>query len=384
MAGFEQHMLHLAQMKRLHEARGLVEVESDAESSSSSDDSYDDDDAGSNDCNKNALPTHFLGVNIDRQSNPIPSELPVEEDNVPPQLALPNEDEDNNRPPTPWARSKSKQNIIDNLKDKNSDIHLLIGDYDDNDFTHVNFVKILQTYAGNKYKRSLFRENMKRILRHFRHETGPFKAEEITVEPWYTSVNNVSKGYSLLFMLYMNSKTSLTINEMTEEEIWESHPEFQVYELEKFKTYNQNMKKLTDKRRMQVQEEEDAYHKDMLTLPHATTTRKGYPFWNKHRASELLEEDEMSGVARRMKPKQLWASRIEYQDFPLSVFRKHIYQERMKKLAAPFWQHKRNKDAKKRFEEAEEMMKEWHQTKFNKNMEGLMADWDDKVHISDE
>ena len=48
---------------------------------------------------------------------------------------VPNEDEDNNRPPTPWARSKSKQNIIDNLKDKNSDIHLLIGDYDDNDFT---------------------------------------------------------------------------------------------------------------------------------------------------------------------------------------------------------------------------------------------------------
>ena len=109
MAGFEQHMLHLAQMKRLHEARGLVEVESDAESSSSSDDSYDDEEAGSNDCNKNALPTHFLGVNIDRQSNPIPSELPMEEDNIPPQLALPNEDEDNNRPPTPWARSKSKK-----------------------------------------------------------------------------------------------------------------------------------------------------------------------------------------------------------------------------------------------------------------------------------
>ena len=132
-------------MKRLHEARG-VEVESDAESSSSSDDSYDDDDAGSSDCNKNGLPTHFLG-NIDCQSNPIPSELPVEEDNVPPQLALPNEDEDNNRPPTPWARSKSKQNIIDNLKDKNSDIHLLIGDYDDK----TNQIKVVEiTSNGNE------------------------------------------------------------------------------------------------------------------------------------------------------------------------------------------------------------------------------------------
>ena len=104
--------------------------------------SYDDDDAGSSDhCNKNGLPTHFLG-NIDCQSNPIPSELPIEEDNI---LC---EDEDNNRPPTPWARSKSKQNI-DKLKDNNSDIHLLIGDYDDK----TNQIKVVEiTSNGNEWQ----------------------------------------------------------------------------------------------------------------------------------------------------------------------------------------------------------------------------------------
>ena len=63
-------------------------------------------------------------------------------------MALPNEDEDNNRPPTPWARSKSKQNI-DKLKDNNSDIHLLIGDYDDK----TNQIKVVEiTSNGNEWQ----------------------------------------------------------------------------------------------------------------------------------------------------------------------------------------------------------------------------------------
>ena len=106
------------------------------------------DKAGSIDCNKNGLPTHFLG-NIDRQSNPIPSELPMKKIISHHSCGVPNEDEDNNRPPTPWARSKSKQNIIDNLKDKNSDIHLLIGDYDDK----TNQIKVVEiTSNGNEWQ----------------------------------------------------------------------------------------------------------------------------------------------------------------------------------------------------------------------------------------
>ena len=325
-----------------------------------------------------SMPSHPatpLQINTNASSNDTAASETVETDQ--------SNGNNNNGPPSPWRNSKAKQHIITELKDDVSDIHLLIGDYDDNNFKNVNFVKIHQKYADT-YKLSQFRENMKRLLRNFRSETGPFKPETIVVEPWYTSVNNVSRGYALLYSLHIDPQKSSTINAMTVEELWESHPEFQKYALDNFKTYNINMKKLTDKKKMLIRYEEAAYHEDMLTLPHATTTSQGYPFWNKHRASKLLEEDETSGVAREMKPQQLWKSRVEYQDFPLAVFRKHIYQERMKQLAAPYWQYKRNKNAKKRFEEVEEMMKEWHQAKFNKSMEGLIADWDNTVHIRDE
>ena len=286
-------------------------------------------------------------------------------------------DLDDDHPPTPWGSSKAKQRIIDECKDESSDIQLSIGPYTHSDFSQVNFKQILHKYAADKYKPSLFRENMKRILRHLLDKSGPFKAEEKKAEPWYTSTSKSSKAYALLFLLYMNpdSRKARVISDMSAEQIWRSHPEFQQYELEKFKTYNKNMKALTSKRKKSINDEEASYHRDMLKLPRNATTSRGLPFWNNHPASELLKNDEASGVAAGMTPKQLRMSRKEYQDFPLPVFRKHIYQERSKQLAAPFWQHKRNKNAMKKLEEAQEMMSEWHQVWMNQNMEGLVDNW---------
>ncbi|KAL7527871.1 hypothetical protein ACHAXR_002173 [Thalassiosira sp. AJA248-18] len=156
---------------------------------------------------------------------------------------IPSDNDSSNGPPSPWKASKSKQRVIDALKDDQSDIHLLIGRYTLDDFSNVNFKRILQKYAGNKYKMSNFRENLKRLLRHLLDKTGPFKVEGVA--PWYTSAKNVSRAYSLLFMLYMDSNMSRTINGMSVEELWESHPQFQLYELDKFKTYNKNMQNLT-------------------------------------------------------------------------------------------------------------------------------------------
>ena len=293
-----------------------------------------------------------------------------------------NNDDNSNRPPSPWGSSTSKQRIINELKDDTSDIHLHLGNYTDNNFKEVNFKYIHQQYANNKYKLSNFRENVKRILMNFLNKTGSFKADEVVIEPWYTSVNNVSSAYALLYLLYMDPKKSRQVENMTAEQIWQSNPLFQQYELEKFETYNVNMKKLTEKRRGLIQEEEAVFHQDMLSFPPKEITSRGYPFWNKHRASKLLEQDERNGVAKEMKPKQLWQSRIEYQDFPLFVFRKHIYQERMKQLAAPFWQHKRNKIAKKKFEEAQEELKGWNQNQFERSMNVVIEEWE-RINLED-
>jgi hypothetical protein len=375
----------------IHILQHLRDVEDTDEEESSVSTTVDDSSShnGSQNYPSSTLPTYFLGTHIPREQNSGDVHFQSnsgddgeEEDNT---AALPNihhtsasntqqsngEDNDN----TPWKSSKAKQQIIDELKDETSDIHLLIGKYTPTEFKEVNFNQIHQKYAKN-FKRSNFRENVKRLLRHLLARTGPFKPEEDITEPWWTSVNNVSPAYALLFLLYMDSSKSRILNEMTAEEIWLSHAEFQKYDLSKFNTYNTKMKKLTEKRKELIHEEEASYHRDMLKLPKMRETNRGYPFWNTHIASDLLEQDEENGIATQMKPKQLWASRAEYRDFPLSVFRKHIYQLRTKKLAAPYWQYKRNKNAKKKYEEAEEMMKEWQQARFHKSMEGLIDDWE--------
>ena len=146
------------------------------------------------------------------------------------------------------------------------------------------------------------------------------------------------------------------------------------YPLAKFKEYNKRMKDLTSKRKDRISKEEAAFNRDMLKIPPKNASIKGYPFWNNHPASYLLKEDEMNGTAKQMKPEELWKSRSEYQDFPLLVFCKHIYQERTKQLAAPYWQHKRNINAKKKFEDAQEMLNEWNNNQMNIGMEELMGD----------
>ena len=83
-----------------------------------------------------------------------------------------------------------------------------------------------------------------------------------------------------------------------------------------------------------------------------------------------------------MKPHQLWESRSEYQEFPLKVFRKHIYQERTKQLAVPYWQYKRNKNATEKYEQIEAMLKEWDESQLNRKVHGLVEDWD-KINLND-
>ena len=288
---------------------------------------------------------------------------------------------DENLPPTPWGSSTAKQRIIAELKNEDSDIHLHIGQYTITNFDNVKFPALLRNFAGNKYKPNLFRENIKRLLVHFLNKTGPFKGgteggNKLVVEPWYTSAKNVSKAYALLFSLHMNSTTFCSIEKMSAEEIWKSSPLFQQYELIKFKEHLKNMSERTMKRKQLIQREHESFVADMVAFPPKSLTSRGYPFWDTHAACKLLEEDEISGRTATMKPQRLWKSRSEYQEFPLRVFRKHIYQLRTKRLAAPYWQCKRNRIARKKYEEeVERMTSEWQHTWHSTNMEDVIGKW---------
>ena len=52
-----------------------------------------------------------------------------------------------------------------------------------------------------------------------------------------------------------------------------------------------------------------------------------YPNWHTHEARHSLRQDIAEGKHKAMKPKELHETRTEYQQFPLDVFRHHIYQE---------------------------------------------------------
>ena len=143
-----------------------------------------------------------------------------------------------------------QKKLITELKDETSDIHLLIGQYTESDYSNVKFQQIQEKYARNKgYKASNFKGNFKRLLKNLRNKTGDFKPEKIEPWYWYTSAKNVSAAYSLLFNLYMNPKYSRNISRMSGKQVWESHELFQSYDLKQFETYNKNMRALTSKRK---------------------------------------------------------------------------------------------------------------------------------------
>lgn len=166
---------------------------------------------------------------------------------------------------------------------------------------------------------------------------------------------------------------------MTVDEVWESHPIFKQYPLADFKTYYKNMVKLTDGRRKQLKRDVEIFREHMILFPRASLTSRGKPFWDTHPANSLLVEDTSSGRAKEFKPKALWESREEYQVFDLDDFRKHIYQERSKQLAGPYWQQKlRRVAAKKNRRAVREMRMQFHQYKSNKDedIQDLVKQWD--------
>ena len=98
----------------------------------------------------------------------------------------------------------------------------------------------------------------------------------------------------------------------------------------------------------------------------AAIESKHYP------SNDLLLEDTKNGKAKKLKRKLLWNSREEYQNFTLEDFWKHVYQEKYRQLAGPYWQKKRNKAALKEHEKrVKKMYQEWHHSKWQNNMDGL-------------
>ena len=78
-----------------------------------------------------------------------------------------------------------------------------------------------------------------------------------------------------------------------------------------------------------------ALEQDRKIHPKPAVNHRGEPRWEGSAAEMLLKQDVKEGKHETMQPRELHASRVDYADWPLDVFRNHIYQEvRLQKFIA--------------------------------------------------
>jgi hypothetical protein len=192
------------------------------------------------------LPTQFLGVTIRRDTTPLTLTNINTAMSDESSATKRNErdkgtsnDDDSTRPLTPWGdKCRAKQNIISELNNPSSDIHLFLGT-PSTDFKQTNIKKLHEKYAM-RYKLSNFRNNIKLVLTHFEKKSGPFAKKDDVVEPW-TSRSKRSTGWHLLYGLRMDPSSNDVLNAMSVEQIWKSNKAFTCYPLKDFENYNKAM-----------------------------------------------------------------------------------------------------------------------------------------------
>ena len=115
-----------------------------------------------------------------------------------------------------------------------------------------------------------------------------------------------------------------------------SEPPFQISDfgdITKFKTRLSSLRKIVKQKSEQAEEDALALAHDQLIFPEPILDIRGYPNWRKSEARKQLKKDLTEGKHKNRRPMVLWLSHPEYQKFPLTVFRNHIYKElrKMKK-----------------------------------------------------
>jgi hypothetical protein len=135
-------------------------------------------------------------------------------------------------------------------------------------------------------------------------------------------------------------------------ELYQMSELFQQYEEEKFIEYLKNLKESVANEKKAVAFDEKALRMDWETIKPKNTNANGSKRWDRSAAKQLLHEDVKKKVHKQKTPKQLWESRPEYKEFPLDVFRGHIYQEEYAQKGRSYWQWlKEQKSLEKREKE---------------------------------
>ena len=177
------------------------------------------------------------------------------------------------------------------------------------------------------------------------------------VEKWKNS-----KAKAFLVRLIMDETSD--IHRKSPEEVWKSSEWFQQYPKHRFIDNMKNLKNALEARERVVQEDIRLIQAELAALNLSDKTMRGYPHWHTHAANKLLADDLKFGRNGDMKPLSFRNTRDEYKNFPLQVFRRHIYQEQRKQRELPLKIAKRNQLGRKKYEhEVEAEAARWHAEK---------------------
>ena len=130
---------------------------------------------------------------------------------------------------------------------------------------------------------------------------------------------------------------------MSPKDVYGMREEYQQYPYINFRTNLNNLRKSIQKLQGHADEDSAALAHDLEVRPRLTKTPRGYPVWDGSAAERFLKLDIDRGEHEKMNPRMLRGTRKEYEEFPLEVFRDHIYQEVLSRTASLYWSTKKKK-----------------------------------------
>ena len=254
--------------------------------------------------------------------------------------------------------------LISMLLDDAHDIHLLMGRT-----KKERCEKIWRKYASEFDKIMVVNSVSRSLLQLKKGELRDLsKPKTKDGKPFWSSSKEKSKAYDLLYKIRFFPSTSM----LSTEEIYERHEVFREHAYEDFKEYDKRMIELAQKHSKKVEEEVREWELQRAATVKRMRTNRGKLFWSAHAAKQQLIEDTKSGKTVEMKPAELYKSQSCYQEFSLTDFRKHVYQEKYKQLAGPYWQKKRNQIAQREhLEEVDRMYSEFLHSNYEENLHAI-------------
>ena len=116
-------------------------------------------------------------------------------------------------------------------------------------------------------------------------------------------------------------------------------PEYKPYVYERFRD---NLRALRakvkeDKERAAFEIDALAHDRSIHPIPEAAYPGAAYPRWKGSEAERKLKIAMDQGMDEEMMPQELYEIDVDFQAFPLEVFRNHIYQERRSRVEGQYW-----------------------------------------------